>query len=317
LLELSSSPGNIGGLLLPKVALDDLDDITVTGGNKEALKGLIVYNTTPCKEGVYVWDGTHWNRQGGTPDPFCPSEYLPGLRDGVESALLSGITCFDISSALPASADYIVTIEGTATISKVRWILTNASSISLGSASTTANTATQTLLFDTPVEGNVTVTAYIDLDNAQKFSIEKTVKFQNRSCCSGNIISKGVWNGDLTTIMNGSTGLSFSTVRNYFTQSTTEDLCLAPSDESGTPTWADAKTACANKTTGEAYWRLPNVAELGQLQDIRTSYGMQENIYWSVNDRDEQYAWGWKYDDAYARYGAFGGNLNVRCVRNL
>ncbi|MDR0864891.1 MAG: hypothetical protein LBO74_08165 [Candidatus Symbiothrix sp.] len=47
-----------GGLLLPQVALltiDDVTDLTASPVSAGDLKGLMVYNTTPATEGVYVW----------------------------------------------------------------------------------------------------------------------------------------------------------------------------------------------------------------------------------------------------------------------
>jgi hypothetical protein len=59
----NTSGGYIGGLLLPKVDLTSLTDITVdipaATGHVAALKGLIVYNTATGTEGIYVWNGSN------------------------------------------------------------------------------------------------------------------------------------------------------------------------------------------------------------------------------------------------------------------
>jgi hypothetical protein len=59
----NASPGYIGGLLLPRVELTDLDDITTdisaAAGHVADLKGLIVYNTSTSTEGIYVWNGSN------------------------------------------------------------------------------------------------------------------------------------------------------------------------------------------------------------------------------------------------------------------
>jgi hypothetical protein len=58
-----------GGLLLPRVKLNGLSDITVIASSadqskKLALTGLLVYNvdTTKIDKGLYVWDGKEWNQ---------------------------------------------------------------------------------------------------------------------------------------------------------------------------------------------------------------------------------------------------------------
>ncbi|MDR1918869.1 MAG: hypothetical protein LBQ65_04385 [Tannerellaceae bacterium] len=56
-----------GGLLLPRVELKDLSDITVipskaSADKKKELTGLLVYNvnTSGMEEGIYEWDGSRW-----------------------------------------------------------------------------------------------------------------------------------------------------------------------------------------------------------------------------------------------------------------
>jgi hypothetical protein len=68
-----------GGLLLPNVDIDDLSAIPVTftdpavAGQADApeLTGMIVWNTHPGVEGVYMWNGTEWKiiSGGGTTEP--------------------------------------------------------------------------------------------------------------------------------------------------------------------------------------------------------------------------------------------------------
>jgi hypothetical protein len=62
-LDLNNTSGYVGGLLLPKVALTSLTDITVdipaAAGSVAKLEGLIVYNTTSGSEGVYIWNGSN------------------------------------------------------------------------------------------------------------------------------------------------------------------------------------------------------------------------------------------------------------------
>ncbi|MDR1884594.1 MAG: hypothetical protein LBR26_17745 [Prevotella sp.] len=74
--EHDASPGtgeataSSGGLLLPRVALNSLSDITVLSpgadtDKKLELTGLLVYNINTSgslAEGIYEWDGTTWNQ---------------------------------------------------------------------------------------------------------------------------------------------------------------------------------------------------------------------------------------------------------------
>jgi hypothetical protein len=74
--EHNASPGtgeataSGGGLLLPRVALKSLSDVTVLPSSADAdkkleLTGLLVYNVNTAgalAEGIYEWDGTSWNQ---------------------------------------------------------------------------------------------------------------------------------------------------------------------------------------------------------------------------------------------------------------
>jgi hypothetical protein len=68
--------GYVGGLLLPNVNIE-LDKISIAGTDDlTKLEGMIVYSLTPCP-GVYVWDGSKWEKLG---EP-CPPEPLPRNLD--------------------------------------------------------------------------------------------------------------------------------------------------------------------------------------------------------------------------------------------
>jgi hypothetical protein len=61
-LDLNAT-GYKGGLLLPRVAISNLNSIAEFSSASDAatkLEGLIVYNTTPGAEGLYVWTGSKW-----------------------------------------------------------------------------------------------------------------------------------------------------------------------------------------------------------------------------------------------------------------
>jgi hypothetical protein len=80
LLDLNSTNGTKGGLLLSNVAIDDLEliptgtdlfpgiDATNNDTNKD-LRGAMVYNsgTATVPRGVYIWNGEYWTTDGSAP----------------------------------------------------------------------------------------------------------------------------------------------------------------------------------------------------------------------------------------------------------
>ncbi|MDR3287540.1 MAG: hypothetical protein LBT27_08865 [Prevotellaceae bacterium] len=104
ILDLNSAAK--GGLLLPNVNIAKLNEIpgTITDAGSitaSQLTGLVIYSLTPCP-GVYVWDGSKWEKTG-EPCP-CPelNEYYPLCNDANTIADLnkkagSGITWYDVS----------------------------------------------------------------------------------------------------------------------------------------------------------------------------------------------------------------------------
>jgi uncharacterized protein (TIGR02145 family) len=97
-----------GGLLLPNVEIDELneipDDFTDTDvhgpGPREELAGLIVYNTKEdtgkgIEKGLYVWDGTKWNKLGCGCNSKADPENFP--KGSVADGIWQGKTYFDIA----------------------------------------------------------------------------------------------------------------------------------------------------------------------------------------------------------------------------
>jgi uncharacterized protein (TIGR02145 family) len=74
ILDLSNESGGYkGGLLLPRINIDDLGKIPqsfsngpVTRQDTLDLAGLVIWNTRQGFEGVYMWDGAGWKRLEGT-----------------------------------------------------------------------------------------------------------------------------------------------------------------------------------------------------------------------------------------------------------
>jgi hypothetical protein len=80
--------GYKGGLLLPRVKIDDLgkipmdfSDVSVRGKDDvPELAGLVVWNTRQNFEGVYMWDGTDWKRlDAGTPPAYPDCNNAPSI----------------------------------------------------------------------------------------------------------------------------------------------------------------------------------------------------------------------------------------------
>jgi hypothetical protein len=106
ILDLSNESGGYkGGLLLPKINIDDLGKIPQSFSNGPAtrqdtldLAGLIVWNTRRNFEGVYMWDGTGWKRL--YPNCSAPPVGLLASLYGTKDA--DGNLWIDIPSGLDA-----------------------------------------------------------------------------------------------------------------------------------------------------------------------------------------------------------------------
>jgi hypothetical protein len=94
ILDLRNTDTSKGGLLLPRVALTNmasLDDISGDNKNAEALIGLTVYNTIPVTEGIYVWDGTKWNKMAVCPGPAVAALTAPTVCSGNNLAMTANV----------------------------------------------------------------------------------------------------------------------------------------------------------------------------------------------------------------------------------
>jgi hypothetical protein len=180
---------------------------------------------------------------------------------------------------------------------------------------------------NSPAVISVVLNAYVTFSNDTKMKVTKTVKFQNLPCCAtGLTVSNGVWTPKTsnTTTMTGINHLAFSVVDDYFDQQIGASLCLASTDEGNFISWVTASTTtCANSTRDgqpAGSWRLPNIAELGQLDGNQGVYGMSTTSYWSSTNRDAGNAWAWDYKPNIASYWGTGTpdqNIYVLCVRSL
>jgi hypothetical protein len=278
--------------------------------------------------GVYVWDGGHWNivnRQGGTDDTFNPNDY-PTTPPANVTCDINGSPCFDVHESLVANSTYSLSVTG-ATIRNTVWDIQDPKGVLSGSASTGNVSAVlpfkpQATVIALALPATVTVTAYITLSTGDKVKVTQTVKFQVATCCSGWIIPNGVHTGPATSsnIRNGDNYATLIGSRG-FVAIIASSLCLAPADESDKTNWANAIIACDNKTTDDASWRLPNVAELANLEPNYTTYGLRTSDYYrSVTRIDETYVADYAYQPpTESGVGANGHNSKcpIRCVRNL
>jgi uncharacterized protein (TIGR02145 family) len=129
LLDLKQSDTNGGstnatkGLMLPRVTLTDLNDITtgditgVTAANKDAHIGLTVYNLTQCDgkfaQGVYTWTGTEWLQLTKNPLPAIPAVTLTSSSLTPGTAILGEDVTYTVSvTANPAPGNVTWTITG-------------------------------------------------------------------------------------------------------------------------------------------------------------------------------------------------------------
>jgi uncharacterized protein YjdB len=108
------------------------------------------------------------------------------------------------------------------------------------------------------------------------------------------IVPKGVYSG--STVLDAPNRITSSEViNNYGFHPTGQDLELYPTDfntDHLSFTWDEAQTACAAMG-----WRLPNLAELANLQSNNAylNYGLQRSVYVTSNVFDGQRAWTWRH----------------------
>ena len=100
---------------------------------------------------------------------------------------------------------------------------------------------------------------------------------------------------------------------------------------SNSTNWESAKYGCAGNSAafhdGKSGWRLPNIAELGSIQDIFSTLGSQpgaptgtdnllHNYYWSSTESSGDGAVLWHFVGGYAEPSDKLGSNYVRCVKS-
>jgi hypothetical protein len=304
ILDLNSPGGARGGLVLSSIAIEDLGKIpanVLRGISSEQdenpdLRGMMVYNTGTANvpRGIYVWNGYCWS-----PDGNCnPIITTPHTR------------AFTVHSANHAKLE--ITAEGCPPL-KYTWHKNTV-------ASTTGGTEiddTDASIFQTPtVLAGETYYYYCTVKSSSGNVVVTSDLFTVTTVdCPGYIITNGVYSGPTTSTLGNNNGITMSQLTGTygFAAVSGSSLCLAASDLSSYGTWGNAKTRCGSLGTG---WRLPNIAELGNLQSSRTSYGMGQ-YYWSSTERNSSTAWRWNYVYEATYYLETNLSTYIRCVRSL
>ncbi|MDR0546467.1 MAG: DUF1566 domain-containing protein [Dysgonamonadaceae bacterium] len=348
ILDLSNA-GNFG-MLLPRVLLDAADVFKLSGDVATAT-GMVVYNTNAAMvngygTGVYVWDGVKWNIVGqGTTDPFIPGDY--GTPDGtICNPLISGITCIDVRAGQPnpGTQPYVVTETGSGakTIKGVVWAVNQSTQgLLVSNGVSGADNTTQNLVFKSQAEllalaasadQTIALLAYIEYSDGTKVRLSKTVKIQNRICCPGYLIENGAFTGSIPGSIG--TGLSVTDVMISFSGATRQDLCVGP-DFGASRSWNSVTGSFCNASVhskgddwndGNNTWRLPNIAELANMQQYKASIPDLAALfgYWSGTTStytgDSTYAAIWYFygsgDTNHYSKSNTTASVYVRCVRN-
>jgi hypothetical protein len=164
--------------------------------------------------------------------------------------------------------------------------------------------------------GAITVTASNDCGTsaAQSSASAMTVI----PACSGYTIANGEFSGPATTTTL-SIGDDLSAILSKGFSATGKSLCLAPYDQRNPSSynWVNGMAQCTSLATDGASWRMPNIAELANLQSSCTSYGMSLGNYGCSTERNSLNAWFWRYNQGSASYGNKTFTSYVRCVRSL
>jgi hypothetical protein len=226
-----------------------------------------------------------------------------------------------VNTAVPSQPS---TITGNATVcsgaTSQTYSVTNVSGVTYnwtlpnGWTKTAGGTTNSITVTAGSTAGNITVTPSNGCGNGTARTLAVTVS----AACSGYCVMKGAYSAPTGYQTLAGSGTTMTQIPGYgFAAS--GNLCLAPADQSSasTYTWTEAASECASKTTDGNSWRLPNIAELGNLQDKRRSYGMDGIIYWSGTEYSVENAWSWYYTYVYTMSDRRTDKRSVRCVRSL
>ncbi|MDR0547128.1 MAG: DUF1566 domain-containing protein [Dysgonamonadaceae bacterium] len=331
------------GFKLPNVALTDAKVFQLSNDGTAA-KGMMVYNINAAMNhgyglGVYVWDGSAWTIMSKGGSLFVPADY--GTPDGSTSKpSLAGTNCYDVKTGKnePGTQQYTITEGGTKTIKNVIWSVSATSNDLLKSSSVGGvNNTVQTLVFKSKAElsataatsQTITLTAYIEYTDNVKVKLGATVRIQNQACCQGTLIIGGAFTSPSAAAASLTQAQALA-----LGSPTGMDLCIGP-DMGANKTWnAVAATDWCNTNIhnlggawndGEKTWRLPNIVELANMHNSKTSIPnlAVSSYYWSsteqLNDPDNALLW-YFYKNGNSNYSDktySSSNSYTRCVRSI
>jgi hypothetical protein len=249
------------------------------------------------------------------------------------------LTCSSATfSAYAASGD---TYSGTMTVPYTGGSgATYAAGTAISSTGVTGLTAT--LVAGTLANGAGSLTYNITGTPTSSGTASFALSFGGQSCsasltvaaaCPGYLAVGGTYTGNYGTYLTDLPGSSnFATTVTYFT-ATGGNLCFYKTDgNSGIQTdWATTNTNCNNGSYADGSategWRLPTLAELGNIQGIFSTLSSQttsisgttnmhsSSYYWSSTEYKSMFAWGWSFY-WYAGAVYITNGRMVRCVRS-
>jgi hypothetical protein len=172
----------------------------------------------------------------------------------------------------------------------------------------------------TYVAGSIEVTAKNDCGTSDARNSDSGVTV-NPPACPGGFIANGAYSGPDLSLLDGD-GTTFAELTATYSFAPSGDLCLA-SQDLGSPTSMNFSTAndgCADLSTdGSDNWRLPNIAELGNLVGLELQHPLTMLLYWSTTKMANVPAtyWSWNFETDGTKSSSIYNSRYVRCVRSL
>jgi hypothetical protein len=256
---------------------------------------------------------------------------------------MSGVICIDVRTGKPdpGTQPYVIT-DGSKTIKEVIWTITKSADVFTSNTVSGAGNTTQSLVFKsqaellalaTSADQTVTLNAYIEYLDGTKVQLSKTVKIQNMACCPGYLITNGAFTGTIPSSIG--VLLDVDATLAQFSSATRQNLCVGPDlgankswNTVSEPNWCNTNVHLQNSDwdDGNNDWRLPNIAELANMQAIKGSIpnlatalldGYQSSTDYSG---DSSRTVGWAFNlgiSGYTNKTASSSATYTRCVRTM
>ncbi|MDR0546690.1 MAG: DUF1566 domain-containing protein, partial [Dysgonamonadaceae bacterium] len=175
----------------------------------------------------------------------------------------------------------------------------------------------------------ITVAAYIEYTDNVKVKLGVTVRIQNQACCQGTLILGGAFTSPSAAAASLTQAQALA-----LGSPTGMDLCIGP-DMGANKAWntVAAKDWCNTNVhnlggawnDGENTWRLPNIVELANMHNSKTSIPnlASSSYYWSsteqLNDLNNALLW-YFYKNGNGNFSNkmySSSNSYTRCVRSI